>query len=247
MGSREGFKSKSSTKGTSLQISKNAAQRTNCRYLSTYTRKKRAQVPRDVRIRANKVKVMENQQRARNLRKQKQLERSKKALEMYNTDVNYQFSALFANLLKADTECLKSGITNNFSLAGNEEQMTVAELQWKRMVNDMLQNGRLTNCIAVSDVSGKGFDEILKVAVAAKLSEDQMIKTVFVFSDMEFDKALKNPWETDYMVIQKKFKENGYERVPDIMFGNLRDSFSTPVTTTQNGVAICLVDFQRIC
>ncbi|KAK1362497.1 hypothetical protein POM88_046971 [Heracleum sosnowskyi] len=82
------------------------------------------------------------------------------------------------------------------------------------------------------------FDRILNLAVTAQLSEDQMIKTVFVFSDMEFNKASYNPWETDYMVIQRKFREKGYQKVPDIVFWNLRYSSATPVTATQNGVAI---------
>ncbi|KAL1832427.1 hypothetical protein ACET3Z_002078 [Daucus carota] len=84
----------------------------------------------------------------------------------------------------------------------------------------------------------KVFDQILKVAVDAKLSEDQMIKTVFVFSDMEFDMASANPWETDYMVIQEKFKKNGYETMPNIVFWNLRHSSATPVKATENGVAL---------
>lgn len=65
-----------------------------------------------------------------------------------------------------------------------------------------------------------------------------MIQRVFVFSDMEFDEASCHPWETDYQAIQRKFKEKGYERVPDIVFWNLRDSGATPVTAKQNGVAM---------
>jgi hypothetical protein len=51
----------------------------------------------------------------------------------------------------------------------------------------------------------KVFDLILEVAVNGNLKEDQMIKRVFVFSDMEFDQASTNNWETDYEVIQRKF------------------------------------------
>ncbi|PWA85310.1 hypothetical protein CTI12_AA149770 [Artemisia annua] len=179
----------------------------------------------------------------------------------------------------------------------------VAELQWKRMVDDLLKEGKLTNCIAVCDVSGsmngtpmevcvalgllvselseepwkghvitfsespqlhlikgpdlksktafirnmnwdmntnfqKVFDKMLEVAVANKLSEDDMVKRVFVFSDMEFDQASSRPWETDYEAIQRKFKSRGYEKVPEIVFWNLRDSRSTPVTANQKGVAL---------
>lgn len=179
----------------------------------------------------------------------------------------------------------------------------VAELQWKRMVDDLLKKGKLTNCIAVCDVSGsmlgtpmevsvalgllvselsadpwkghvitfsalpelhliegrdlrsktefirnmnagfntnfqKVFDKLLEVAVSEKLSEDDMVKRVFVFSDMEFDQASSDPWETDYEAIERKFRGCGYEKVPEIVFWNLRDSSSTPVTANQKGVAL---------
>lgn len=82
------------------------------------------------------------------------------------------------------------------------------------------------------------FDRILEVAVEGKLREDQMIKRLFVFNDMEFDKASKNDWETDYKVIRWKFKKKGYKKVPEIVFWNLRNSLATPVPSTQEGVAL---------
>ncbi|KFK25557.1 hypothetical protein AALP_AA8G130300 [Arabis alpina] len=185
----------------------------------------------------------------------------------------------------------------------------VAELQWKRMVDDMREKGSLTNCIAISDLSGsmhdtpmevaialglliselseepwrgklitfsenpalhlvegddlrsktefvsymdwgyktdfqKVFDLILKVAVDSKLKPEEMIKRVFVFSDMEFDEASGRNgtgpgWETDYEAIVRKYKEKGYgEAVPEIVFWNLRPSASTPVLANQKGVAL---------
>ncbi|KAL8489013.1 hypothetical protein ACS0TY_025063 [Phlomoides rotata] len=181
----------------------------------------------------------------------------------------------------------------------------VAELQWKRMVDDMAKKGTLNNCLAVCDVSGsmegipmevsvalgvlvselseepwkgklitfsehpelqmvkgnslsektmfiremdwgcntdfqKVFDQILQVAVNGKLKADDMIKRLFVFSDMEFDEASQNPWETDYQAIVRKFKESGYgeECVPQIVFWNLRHSAATPVPGSQKGVAL---------
>ncbi|CAL5071950.1 unnamed protein product [Urochloa decumbens] len=83
------------------------------------------------------------------------------------------------------------------------------------------------------------FDRILRTAVDARLPKDKMITTVFVFSDMEFDEASAQPWETDYQVICRKFKDAGYgDAVPQIVFWNLRDSLSVPVTSTQPGVAL---------
>ncbi|CAN1184516.1 Uncharacterized protein L728 [Linum perenne] len=224
---------------------------------------------------------------------------------------------------------------------GDEGGSTVAELQWARVVEDMSKKGKMSNCIAVCDVSGsmhgipmevcvalgllvselseepwkgkvitfsenpemhlvegsslkektefirrmdwggstnfyKVFDKILDTAVANNLTEDELIKRVFVFSDMEFREAstvsnynaynynaynseeeeeeeeeeeqeqeqeeVEEPretkWETDYQAIQRKFGEKGYKKVPEVVFWNLRDSLATPVTGTQNGVAM---------
>ncbi|KAI6692244.1 hypothetical protein NL676_019954 [Syzygium grande] len=83
------------------------------------------------------------------------------------------------------------------------------------------------------------FDRILEVATAGKLRAEEMVQKVFVFSDMEFDEASSNPWETDYEAITRKFRKRGYgAAVPQIVFWNLRDSRSTPVAAKQAGVAL---------
>uniref|UniRef100_J3MYV4 TROVE domain-containing protein n=2 Tax=Oryza brachyantha TaxID=4533 RepID=J3MYV4_ORYBR len=84
------------------------------------------------------------------------------------------------------------------------------------------------------------FDRILRTAVDGQLPPEKMIRTVFVFSDMEFDQAsASRHWETDYEAICRKFMAAGYgDVVPQIVFWNLRDSTSTPVTSTQPGVAM---------
>ncbi|EAZ01909.1 hypothetical protein OsI_23935 [Oryza sativa Indica Group] len=183
---------------------------------------------------------------------------------------------------------------------GNE----VANLQWKRMVDDLLELGKLNNCLAVCDVSGsmngrpmdvcvalglllselcdepwhhrvitfserpqlhhiKGetlyekkefiremewgfntdlqavFDQLLHVAVSGNLPPERMVKKVFVFSDMEFDQASSRAWETDYEAITRKFNEAGYGgAIPEVVFWNLRDSCSVPVTGNKKGVAL---------
>lgn len=180
----------------------------------------------------------------------------------------------------------------------------VADLQWQRMVDDMRALGKLSNCVAVCDVSGsmygrpmevcvalgllvselsdepwRGrvvtfsrrpeihriagetlsektrfiqsmawgtntdfqavFDKILEVAVGARLAPERMVRRVFVFSDMEFDQATENPWETDYEAIVRKFTEAGYgAAVPEVVFWNLRDSKAMPVEAGQKGVAL---------
>eukprot|EP01018_Ginkgo_biloba_P017174 Gb_38039 [translate_table: standard] len=184
-----------------------------------------------------------------------------------------------------------------------ESSASVAELQWKRMAEDMRKEGKLSNSLAVCDVSGsmsgvpmevcialgllvsdiseepwkghlitfsanpqlqsvkgeslverydftktmdwgantdfqKVFDLILEMAVNCGLESDKMIKQLLVFSDMEFDEASANPWQTDYMVIKKKFRDAGYGEPPKIVFWNLRDSTSTPVLQEESGVAM---------
>ncbi|CAE6222751.1 unnamed protein product [Arabidopsis arenosa] len=108
----------------------------------------------------------------------------------------------------------------------------------------------------------KVFDRILEVAVENNLTDDQMIKRLFVFSDMEFDDAMTNShsevsyrlsvedrlkiakqrskekWETDYEVVQRKYNEKGFQNVPEMVFWNLRDSSATPVVANHKGVAM---------
>ncbi|XWS69209.1 hypothetical protein CRYUN_Cryun04dG0159900 [Craigia yunnanensis] len=84
----------------------------------------------------------------------------------------------------------------------------------------------------------KVFDRILEVAKRQNLTEYQMIKRLFVFSDMEFDQVSANSWETDYQAITRKFHDSGYSSVPEIVFWNLRNSKSTPVRSHQKGVAL---------
>nr|TKW22058.1 LOW QUALITY PROTEIN: hypothetical protein SEVIR_4G204200v2 [Setaria viridis] len=151
----------------------------------------------------------------------------------------------------------------------------VANLQWQRMIADLRALGKLSNSIAVCDVSGSVeglpmdvcvalglliselsddpwhhrvarilsytavFDKLLHIAVSGNLPPEKMVRRVFVFSDMEFDEASLKPWETDYEAIKRKFTEAGYgAAVPEIVFWNLRDSVSLPVTAFQKGVAL---------
>lgn len=230
--------------------------------------------------------------------KEKFLKHDKDRFSKYLEDVKAGKSTIASGAL------LPHEIIAELNKADDEQVEQVAELQWQRMVNDLLQKGKLRNCMAVSDVSGsmhgipmevsvalgvlvsdlsekpwkgklitfsespklilvegenlkektqfvrdmewggntdfqKVFDLILKVAVEGNLKPEQMIKRLFVFSDMEFDQASMSPWETDYDVIVKKFTEKGYgDVIPQIVFWNLRHSRATPVPATQKGVAL---------
>ncbi|KAI9703471.1 MAG: hypothetical protein M1820_005775 [Bogoriella megaspora] len=68
------------------------------------------------------------------------------------------------------------------------------------------------------------FEElILPIAVKNKLPAEDMVKTVFVFSDMQFDAAesYSSTWDkSSFERIQKLYKEAGYE-MPQLVFWNL--------------------------
>ncbi|KAM0789935.1 hypothetical protein ACM66B_006775 [Microbotryomycetes sp. NB124-2] len=84
---------------------------------------------------------------------------------------------------------------------------------------------------------------ILKKAVDAKLTPDDMPQYLYVFSDMEFDDAQqgsKNMYATHHEIISQEFVDAGYE-LPQIVYWNLAarsDSHSKPVTSNDQGVAL---------
>lgn len=69
---------------------------------------------------------------------------------------------------------------------------------------------------------------ILPMAIENKLKQADMVKRVFVFSDMQFDAACSGHrgggegggWSTSYERIEQRFRDAGYE-VPELVFWNL--------------------------
>ncbi|KAH8783228.1 hypothetical protein F5883DRAFT_680296 [Diaporthe sp. PMI_573] len=67
---------------------------------------------------------------------------------------------------------------------------------------------------------------ILPMAIENKLAQEDMVKRIFVFSDMQFNSASyshggsRDKWSTSYERIQKKFRAAGYE-MPELVFWNL--------------------------
>lgn len=64
---------------------------------------------------------------------------------------------------------------------------------------------------------------ILPMAVENQLKQEDMVKRIFVFSDMQFNSACghsQDRWTTSYERIEKKFRDAGYE-MPELVFWNL--------------------------
>ncbi|KAJ4357487.1 uncharacterized protein N0V89_002063 [Didymosphaeria variabile] len=91
-----------------------------------------------------------------------------------------------------------------------------------------------TNFVAVFE------DVILPMAIRNNLTQEDMVKQVFVFSDMQFDAAQSDSerWTTSYEYIKKRYTEAGYE-VPKLVFWNLADRSSVkPVTMEDMNTAL---------
>ncbi|PGG99955.1 hypothetical protein GX51_06061 [Blastomyces parvus] len=85
---------------------------------------------------------------------------------------------------------------------------------------------------------------ILPLAVENKVPPEDMVKTVFVFSDMQFDEAHSRwdsdgaEWQTHHHIIEQEFRKHGYE-VPQLVYWTLAArSGAVPVTFEMEGTAL---------
>jgi len=96
---------------------------------------------------------------------------------------------------------------------------------------------------------------LLPLAKKHNVKREDMVKRLFIFSDMQFDDCRKpavtwrsgpggyivpdqSEWVTDHDMIVREYANAGYD-VPEIVYWNLADhNASKPVTASQNGVAL---------
>ncbi|KAJ1308502.1 hypothetical protein OPQ81_004206 [Rhizoctonia solani] len=85
---------------------------------------------------------------------------------------------------------------------------------------------------------------ILPAAVQNKVKPEDMIKRLFVFSDMQFDQSVYrrassrgDTWETTHDRVANAFKEAGYEP-PEIVYWNLQRCTTKPVLKDTPGTAL---------
>jgi hypothetical protein len=84
----------------------------------------------------------------------------------------------------------------------------------------------------------KVFESILRVAKENKLAPEDMVKTVFVFSDMQFDESGGDKFgETEHQIVVRRFKEAGYP-VPELVYWNLQTAAAKPVQANTPGTAL---------
>ncbi|THH27836.1 hypothetical protein EUX98_g6351 [Antrodiella citrinella] len=94
-----------------------------------------------------------------------------------------------------------------------------------------------------TDFDAVFLDLLLPLAKEHQLKPEDMVKRLFVFSDMQFDESRGDTrsgdaWETNHDVIERAYREAGYE-VPEIVYWNLAGSVTTtPVLAEKQGVAL---------
>lgn len=85
----------------------------------------------------------------------------------------------------------------------------------------------------------KVFRLILDVAIESKISQANMPKTLFIFTDMQFDEASNDNQQTVYSDAKRRFAAAGYA-LPKIVFWNIRAGSRSafPVSKNTPGVAM---------
>ncbi len=84
------------------------------------------------------------------------------------------------------------------------------------------------------------FDLILDKAIKSELPKEQMVKTLFIFTDMQFDSCdASDKWESTFDYSKNLFESHGYS-LPRIVCWNLRSSVSKsmPIELNTNGYAM---------
>jgi hypothetical protein len=83
------------------------------------------------------------------------------------------------------------------------------------------------------------FDLILNTAKNNQITQEEMPESIYIVSDMEFNKAISDNSKTNFGVIDQKYEESGYKR-PNLIFWNVNArSNQAPITTDDKGT--CLV------
>jgi hypothetical protein len=82
------------------------------------------------------------------------------------------------------------------------------------------------------------FERLLETAQFEKIPQAEMVKQVFVFSDMQFDSAVDpQRWSSSFDRIKSAYTDAGYD-MPKLIFWNLAGQTRKPVTMDDQNVAL---------
>lgn len=78
---------------------------------------------------------------------------------------------------------------------------------------------------------------ILDVAVKNNLPKEEVVKKLYIISDMQFNQATRGANAHIFKDMESKFKANGYE-MPNLVFWNVNAYGNTPMTMNELGVQL---------
>lgn len=81
------------------------------------------------------------------------------------------------------------------------------------------------------------FNLILKTAINGNVPQEEMPSAVLILSDMQFNQCVFNSDHTAMQMIEKKFRDAGYE-APQVVFWNLNSYDNVPVSHDKSGAAL---------
>lgn len=101
---------------------------------------------------------------------------------------------------------------------------------------------RLEYLCSFSEVAGTDveavFDLILDAAVRGHVPQEELPKTLYLISDMEFNACVRNASLSNFENAKRRFAEHGY-RLPQVVFWNVASrNRNQPVTKNEQGVAL---------
>lgn len=83
----------------------------------------------------------------------------------------------------------------------------------------------------------KSLQTILDVAVKNSLSNDEVVKKIYIISDMQFNRCVDGANKNIFKNMEEKFNSYGYD-LPNIVFWNVNAYSNTPMTMNEAGVQL---------
>lgn len=115
------------------------------------------------------------------------------------------------------------------------DKPSMVKIQGTNIV-DKVKN--ITSRVGYNTNIQKAFQTILDVAVKNQLSNDEVIKKLYIISDMQFDDySIKGTSVHIFEEMRKRFNQAGYD-FPNIVFWNVNSYGNTPMTMNNQGVQL---------
>ena len=102
---------------------------------------------------------------------------------------------------------------------------------------DKVRYCRLFNEVSTTNIR-KVFDLILDTAVKYRIPQSEMPETLYIISEMEFDRCAEDSSLTNFEYAKQQFEAHGYN-LPKVVFWNIQSrNMQQPVRMNEQGVAL---------